>query len=83
MRHILFYFISIFILITSNLYGLSSSETILEIKVTGIETSEGVIAAGINDSPEGWPKKPQYEYEWGKDGLKDGFLIFKISGLKY
>ena len=83
MKNILVLFVSIFILSVSWLYGQTSSETILEIKVTGIQTSKGMIAVGINDSPEGWPRKPLYEYEWSKEGLLDSILVVKVSGLKY
>jgi len=83
MRSILVLFVSIFILSVSCMYGQTSSETILEIKVTGIQTSRGMIAVGINDSPEGWPRKPQYEYEWNKEGLQDSILVVKVNGLKY
>ena len=83
MRSILVLFVTIFILSVSWVYGQTSSETILEIKVTGIQTSKGMIAVGINDSSEGWPRKPQYEYEWDKEGLQDSILVLKVSGLKY
>ena len=83
MKNILLIFVSIFILSVSWIYGQTNSETILEIKVTGIQTSKGMIAVGISDSPEGWPRKPQYEYEWNKEGLQDSILVVKVSGLKY
>jgi uncharacterized protein (DUF2141 family) len=76
-------FVSICILAVPGLYAQKSSETILEIKVTGIQTSKGMIAVGINNSTEGWPRKPQYEYEWDKEGLKDSILAVKVKGLKY
>ena len=83
MRSILVLVISICILSEPGIYAQTSTENILEIKVTGIQTSKGMIAVGINDSPEGWPRKPQYEYEWNKEGLQDSILVIKVSGLKY
>jgi uncharacterized protein (DUF2141 family) len=83
MRSILVFVISICIQFAPGIYAQTSTETILEIKVTGIQTSKGMIAVGINDSPEGWPRKPQYEYEWNKEGLQDSILVVKVSGLKY
>jgi uncharacterized protein (DUF2141 family) len=34
---------------------------------------------GMNNSKEGWPKKPQFEYRWKKEGMKDGSLVVKID----
>ena len=76
-------FITICILSASGLYAQTSSETILEIKVTDIQSIKGVIFVGINDSSEGWPRKPKYEYEWDKEDLKDSVLLVKVKGLKY
>ena len=55
----------------------------LEIRFTGIRTSKGKIAIGINRSEEGWPRKPHLEYNWVKGKLNDGVFIAKIEDLPY
>jgi uncharacterized protein (DUF2141 family) len=55
----------------------------LEIEIKGISFTEGQIAMGMNNSKEGWPKKPQFEYRWKKEGMKDGILVVKIDRIPY
>lgn len=55
----------------------------LEITFTGIRSSKGLIAIGINSSPEGWPRKPDMDPNWKKTGIKDGRMTVKVEGLEY
>ncbi|HER09976.1 MAG TPA: DUF2141 domain-containing protein [Bacteroides sp.] len=55
----------------------------LEIVFTGIKSDRGNVAAGVNRSPEGWPRKPHMEFCWEKADLKDGTLIAEIENLPY
>lgn len=55
----------------------------LEITFTGIRNSQGIIAIGINDSPEGWPRKPDMDPNWKKSNMKSGTLTVNVENLEY
>ena len=55
----------------------------VEIKFTEIRSTDGLIVAGLNSSPEGWPRKSDKEYQWNKEQLRDGILEVEISGLPH
>jgi uncharacterized protein (DUF2141 family) len=59
------------------------SKAILEITFKGIRNSKGIIAIGINDSPEGWPKTPDMDPNWKKSDMKSGELTVKVEDLEY
>ncbi|MCP4312947.1 MAG: DUF2141 domain-containing protein [Bacteroidetes bacterium] len=61
----------------------SDSKATLEITFTGIRNSKGMIAVGINNSPEGWPRKPDMDPNWKKTGIKNGTMTVKVEGLEY
>ncbi len=49
-----------------SLFAQSSSKGTLEIKFTDLRSDLGVVAIGINTSPEGWPREPQIELQLEK-----------------
>lgn len=55
----------------------------LEIKFTGVRNQKGLIAIGINTSPEGWPRKPQLDPNWEKSNVVDGGFTARIENLTY
>jgi len=55
----------------------------LEIKFTGIRNNKGLIAIGINSSPEGWPREPQKKANWKKTNIIDGVFTARIENLTY
>jgi len=55
----------------------------LEIRFTGIKSDRGLIAIGVNRSPEGWPREPHMDFHWEKDDLNDGILVAEIENLPY
>ncbi len=63
----------------------SQSNTVctLEIKFTGIRTNKGLIAIGINRSPEGWPRQPHMDPNWKKTNVVDGVFIARVEDLPY
>lgn len=61
----------------------SASASTLEIKFTGIRNNRGLIAIGINNSPESWPREPQKNAYWEKRNVVDGELIVRIENLDY
>ena len=61
----------------------STSEATLKIKFTGIRNSKGLIAIGINSSPEGWPRKPHMDPNWKKINIVDGVFIATVENLPY
>ena len=69
---------------SSSLFSQSNSpKATLEITFTEIRSSNGIIAIGINDSPEGWPRKPDMDPNWKKSGMISGKLTVKLEGLEY
>ena len=60
-----------------------SPKATLEITFTGIRSENGIIAIGINDSPEGWPRKPDMDPNWKKSDMISGKLTVKLEGLEY
>ena len=64
-------------------FSQSTATATLEIKFTGIRNNKGLIAIGINKSPEGWPRKPHVEKNWKKAGLEDGVFTAKLENLAY
>jgi len=66
-----------------SLFSQSSSKGTLEIKFTGIRSVKGLIAIGINTSPEGWPRKPQIELNWKKENVVDGSFTVEVPELAY
>jgi len=65
------------------LFSQSSPRATLEITFTGIRSNKGLIAIGINNSPEGWPRKPDMDPNWKKTGLENGTMKVKVEGLRY
>lgn len=65
------------------LFSQSRPAATLEITFTGIRSDKGQITIGINESPEGWPRKPDMDPNWKKSGIKDGSMTVKIEGLTY
>ena len=65
--------------------SISQSSTIatLEIIFNGIRNNKGLIAIGINSSPEGWPREPQKEAYWKKNNIIDGIFTARIENLTY
>ena len=61
----------------------SAPKATLEIAFTGIRKEIGLIAIGINSSPDGWPRKPQMELNWKKTRIEDGVFTAKIEGMDY
>lgn len=59
------------------------AKSTLEIQFTGIRTNKGMIAIGINNSEEGWPRKPKFEFQWVKGELKDGVFFAIVPDLPY
>jgi len=65
------------------LFSQSDQKAILEIQFTGIRTSEGQIAIGINSSAKGWPHEPEIELQFRKDTLNNGELVVQIDTLSF
>lgn len=61
----------------------SRATSTLEIAFTGIRNEKGLIAIGINSSPDGWPRKPQMELNWKKARISEGVFTVKIESLAY
>ena len=55
----------------------------LEITFTGIRNNKGLMAIGINKSPEGWPRQPDLAPNWKKTGINGGNMTVKVEGLDY
>lgn len=66
-----------------SLFPQSTSRATLEITFSGIRSDRGQIAAGINKSPEGWPRKPDMDPNWKKSNIRDGKLTVQLKGLAY
>jgi len=66
-----------------SLLSQSASRGTLEIRFIDIRNSDGKIAIGINTRPEGWPRKPQLEYNWKKENLVNGVFTVKVPDLPY
>jgi len=66
-----------------SLFSQSSSKGVLEIKFTEIRSDNGLIAIGINTSPEGWPRKPQIELNWKKEEVVNGTFTVKVPELPF
>ena len=64
-------------------FSQSTPTATLEIKFTGIRNQKGLIAIGINTSPEGWPRKPQLDPNWKKSNVVDGVFTARIENLTY
>ncbi len=54
----------------------------LVIRFTGLRNNEGQIAIGITSQAGGWPRSPEHEYSWEKNGASDGVLEVTVRGLK-
>ncbi len=61
----------------------SKATSILEIKFTGIQNNKGLIAIGINHSPEGWPRQPHMDPNWNKTNIVEGIFIAQVENLAY
>ncbi len=61
----------------------STPKATLEITFTGIRNDIGLIAIGINSSPDGWPRNPQMELNWKKTSVVDGVFTAKIESMNY
>ncbi len=61
----------------------SNPTATLEIKFTGVRNNKGLIAIGINSSPEGWPRKPHLDPNWKKTNIVDGVFTAKVENLTY
>jgi len=55
----------------------------VEIKFTEIRSTDGLIVAGLNSSPEGWPREPQKDAYWEKTNIVDGVFTAQIETLTY
>lgn len=66
-----------------SLFSQSISHGTLQIEFTGIGNSNGMIAIGINTSPEGWPRKPQIDLHCEKDNVVDGVFMVVIPDLPH
>ncbi len=55
----------------------------LEITFTGIRNTTGLMAIGINNSPDGWPRKPDMELNWKKTNATSGSMTVLVSDLPY
>ena len=49
---------------SSELHSQSPLTGTLEIRFTGIKSDRGLIAIGVNQSPEGWPREPHMDFHW-------------------
>ncbi len=65
------------------LFAQSSPKGTLEIKFTDLRSDLGLVAIGINTSPEGWPREPQIELNWKKVNVVDGTLSVKVPELPF
>ena len=66
-----------------SLFPQSTSGATLEITFSGIRSDRGQIAAGINKSPEGWPRKPDMDPNWKKSNIRDGKMTVQLKELAY
>jgi uncharacterized protein (DUF2141 family) len=41
------------------------------------------MAIGINESPEGWPRQPDREYNWKKTHIKSGSMTVELRHLPF
>ncbi|MFH0758723.1 MAG: DUF2141 domain-containing protein [Bacteroidota bacterium] len=55
----------------------------LEITFTGMRNKTGLVAIGINKSPEGWPRKPDMELNWKKTNAKSGSMTVLVNDLPF
>ena len=77
-------YLSLFLLFAPFLLSAHGSEkATLEITFTGMRSSKGKLAIGINDSPEGWPYAPLLEPNWLKEKNEDGTMTVTITDLAY
>jgi len=83
MKRKIFIYLLINLLFGISLFAQASPTATLEIKFTGIRSNKGVITVGLKSSADGWPRKPEKEYKWDKENLRDGILVVEISGLAY
>ncbi len=65
------------------LFSQPDSLATLEVTFTGIRSTTGQIAIGINDSPEGWPRSPKLDPNWLKSKKPDGTMTVRIPDLPY
>ena len=61
----------------------STPRATLEITFAGIRSDQGLIAIGINDGPEGWPRKPDMDPNWKKTNIVAGSMTVKVGNLAY
>ena len=61
----------------------TNNKATLEITYTGIRNSKGLIAIGINKSPEGWPRQPDIDPKWKKENINGGTMTVTIENLEY
>ena len=55
----------------------------LEITFSGIRSDQGLVAIGINEGPEGWPRKPDMDPNWKKANIVSGSMTVKVENLAY
>lgn len=55
----------------------------LEITFTGMRNGKGMVATGVNRSPEGWPREPHLSPKWKKTGIDKGSMTVKLENLEY
>ncbi len=65
------------------IFAQSSHTSTLEIKFTGLRNDKGLIAIGINSSPDGWPRKPQMDPNWKKRNIVEGVFTARVENLPY
>lgn len=57
----------------------SNPKGTLEITFRDIRNSQGQIAIGINQSEEGWPRRPDMEPNWKKEGVQSGTMTVRLD----
>lgn len=76
----------IFIIINASFLHAQSSGSgsgTLEIKFTRIRNDKGLIAIGINNLPDGWPREPQMNANWKKVNINDGVFVARVENLPF
>ena len=81
-RAYLYTFLFSWIILQSS-FSQSKPTATLEIKFAGIRNQKGLIAIGINTSPEGLPRKPNLDPNWRKTNIVDGVFTARIENLAY
>ncbi|MEN8228627.1 MAG: DUF2141 domain-containing protein [Bacteroidota bacterium] len=73
----------IFLVSGPSMFSQSTSKGTLEIEFKGVRNNRGQMTIGLHNTDEGWPRKPQMNYQWNKVNLYEGVLRVKVPGLTY